>query len=106
MSLEELRDIVIVVYGVLGILVLLVLLVVLVALWFAVRGLSRTVQELLRDPVRPALEEAQQTMRNVRGGSEFLMDSAVGPVIRVVSVARGVRKGVGIASGIARRRRR
>jgi hypothetical protein len=105
MSLEELRDIVIVVYGILGILLLLVLIVVAIALWFAVRGLTRKVSQLLDDQVRPALDDARGTVANVRGTAQFISDTAVSPVIKVVAAARGVRKGVGVVSGIGRRRR-
>ena len=105
MSLEELRDIVIIVYGVLGILLLLVLIIVAIALWFAVRGLTRTIQSLLHEQVQPALDDARGTVQNVRGTSQFISDTAVSPVIKVVAAARGVKRGVGVVSGLGRRRR-
>ncbi len=105
MSLEELRDIVIVVYGVMGILLLLVLIVVAVGLWVAIRSLTRSLNSLLNDPIRPALEDVRGTVQNVRGTSQFLSDAAVSPVIRVVAAARGVKRGVKVVSGIGRRRR-
>ncbi|MBM4415399.1 MAG: hypothetical protein FJ035_03905 [Chloroflexi bacterium] len=103
-NLQEWRDIVIVVYGALGALLLLVLIVVLLGLLFAVRRLTRTLQELVRDPLRPTLEELRDTMHNVRGTSEFIADTTVSPLIRAAAFARGIRRGVGVVSGVARRR--
>ena len=103
-NLQEWRDIVIVVYGALGVL-LLVLIIVALGLLFAVRKLTRTIQELVRDPLRPTLEELRETMHNVRGTSEFIADSTVSPLIRAVAVTRGIRRGLGFVSGATRRRR-
>jgi hypothetical protein len=80
-----------------------VLSIAVLGLWFAVRSLSRKVQMLLDDPVRPALDEVQQTARNVRGASEFLADNAVHPVIRTVAMVRGARRGIGALTGLRRR---
>lgn len=103
MSLETLRDLVIVVYGILGIILLLVLIAVAVGVFFAVRRLTRSAQELLADPVRPTLEEVRQTVANVRGTSEFVADRTVHPVIRTVAVVRGVRRGLGVLASARRR---
>jgi hypothetical protein len=103
-SLQELRDIVIVVYGVMGVLLLIALIVAVIGLWAAVRVLARTLNALLEDPVRPALDELRATAHNVRGTSEFVADAAVHPLIRVLAVARGVRRGVGRVASMARRR--
>ena len=105
MSLEEARDIVIVVYAVLGILLFLVLLIVTVAGFFIMRGLVRALRGLLGDPVRPTLEEFRGTAQNVRGASEFITDSAVHPLIRAVSIVRGVKRGLGVVTRLRPRRR-
>ncbi len=104
-TLAELRDVVIVVYAVFGILLMIALIITITGLWFAVRLLSGTLGELLRDPVRPALDDLRASARNVRGATEFMADSAVHPVIRVLSVGRGIRRGVGLVTGIGRRGR-
>jgi len=104
MSLEDLRDIVIIVYGVLGILLFIVLIAVSIGIFFAVRKFSRMGQELLADPIRPTLNEVRETAQNVRGTSEFLADRAVHPVIRTVAAVRGVKRGVGVVAGLRKRR--
>jgi hypothetical protein len=103
MSLEDLRDIVIVVYGVLGILLFIVLIAVSLAIFFIVRRLSRLAQEVITDPIRPTLDEFRETARNVRGTSEFIADRTVHPVIRTVAAVRGVKRGLGVVSGIRKR---
>ena len=103
-TLSELRDVVIVVFGLFAILLLIALIVTVTGLWIAVRLLTRTVAELLRDPVRPALDDLRESARNVRGASEFTADSAVHPVIRAVSVTRSIRRGIGLVTGLSRKR--
>jgi hypothetical protein len=104
-SMETVRDLVIIVYGVMGILVLLVLIIVLLALYFVIRRLSAIMGDLLEDPVKPALEELRASAANVRGTTEFMADTAVHPLIRVVSVARGIRRGVRSVTGLRPRGR-
>lgn len=103
MSLETLRDLVIVIYGILGIVLFIVLIAVAVGIFFAIRKLTHITQELIADPVRPTLEEVRQTMYNVRGTSEFVADRTVHPVIRTVAAVRGVRRGLGALASARRR---
>ncbi|MFN8585335.1 MAG: hypothetical protein U0446_08465 [Dehalococcoidia bacterium] len=103
MSLETLRDLVIVVYGLLGIVLFVVLIAVAVGIFVTVRRLTRLAQELVADPVRPTLEEVRQTMANVRGTSEFVADRTVHPVIRTVAAVRGVRRGLGVMASVRKR---
>jgi len=104
MDLADVRDLVVIAYGIAGIVLFLVLIALAVAILFAVRGLRRTLGDLIDDPVRPALQEVRQTAENVRGATEFATDTAIHPLIRVVSMGRGVRRGVGVVTGLARRR--
>lgn len=105
MSLENLRDIVVIVYGVMGIVLMLALCIAAFGLWFAIRALSSAVQALIQDPIRPTLQEVQRTAQNVRGTTEFVADTAVHPLIRIVSITRGVRRGVATVAGLRPRRR-
>ena len=105
MSLEQLRDIVVIVYGVMGIVLMLALAIAAFGLWFAVRALSRALRALIDDPVRPTLEDVHRTVQNVRGSTEFFADTAVHPLIRVVALGRGIRRGLGTVTGIRNRRK-
>ena len=105
MTLEQLRDIVVIVYGAMGVVLFLALTIAAFGMWFAVRALARAVEGLLADPVRPTLEEIHRTVRNVRATTEFVADTAVHPLIRMVALGRGIRRGVATVTGIRNRRK-
>jgi hypothetical protein len=104
MSLEELRDLIIVIWGVLGIVVLAVALVLGIVVGVAAKSLIGTVQSLIRDDVQPTLRSARQTVDSVRGTTSFVADTAVAPVIRVYGVVSGVRRFLSVLSGFRKRR--
>lgn len=106
MSLADVRDLVVIVYGVMGIVLMLALTIAAFGLWFAVRTLTRVVRDLLEDPVRPTLMEVRETVHNVRGSTEFMADTAVHPLIRAVAMGRGVKRGFASVAGIRRGRSR
>lgn len=102
MSLADLRDVVVIVYGVMGIILMLALTIAAFGLWFAVRALSRVVQELLNDPIKTTLKDVQETVHNVRGTSEFISDTAVHPLVRAVAATRGLKRGLSTVTGLRR----
>lgn len=99
-TLAEIRDVVVIVYGAMGVILMLALAIAAFGVWFAVRALSRHLNALLEDPVKPTLDEVRRTAANVRGTTEFMSDTAVHPLIRTVSTARGIRRGIGVFTGI------
>ncbi len=102
-STESVRDIVIIVYGVMGILFFFFGIVVLLGLYFVGRGLSGAVRRLLDESLRETLDDLQGAVKNVRGTTEFMADSAVRPLIRVISVGRGIRRGLRSVTGLRSR---
>lgn len=105
-SLADFRDVVIIIYGVMGILLFTVLIAVAAGLFFAIRGLAKKGEELLSEPIRPALEELLETTRNARGASEFYADHAVSPLIKTIAAVRGVRRGFSSIGRLAARGRK
>ena len=105
-TLADFRDVVVIVYGTMGILLFTVLIAVAAGLFFAIRGLSRKVEDLLDEPIRPALEELRETARNARGTSEFYADHAVGPLVKTVAAVRGARRGLSSITSLAGRGRK
>jgi hypothetical protein len=99
-SLAEVRDVVVIVYGAMGVILMLALAIAAFGIWFAVRALTRKVNALLDDPVKPALEDVRKSVENIRGTTEFLSDNAVHPLIRTVATVRGVRRGTAVFTGI------
>ena len=102
-SFADWRDFVVIVYGAMGVVLMFVFIVVTILLWIAVRRLTNAIRSLIDDPIRPTLEEVQKTAANVRGSTEFVADTAVHPLIRFVAMARGIRRGVSIVTGLRRR---
>lgn len=103
--ISDLRDIVIIVWGILSILLLAALIIVVVTLALSVRRLIKDVRDLLNTGVRPVLASTRETVDNVTGTTRFVGDKVVTPIIRVISIVSGVRRGVAVFSGLTGRRR-
>ena len=90
-SWPEWRDVIIVALGLLWLLagmLTIVLLAVLILVAFAFR-------RLLKENAAPALDSLKDSLDNLRGTTEFVGETAVSPIIRMYSVVKGVRAGVG-----------
>ena len=105
-SLDEARDAVIIIYAVLGIVFFLVAIIAALAIFFAVRMLTGLARDAYEEQARPLIDDVRGTVQSVRGSVEFVSDQAISPMIRVIAVAQGVRRGVETVAGIARRGRR
>ncbi len=60
--------------------------VVLVVLIWELRNLAK----LLREEIKPILDSADETVRTVRGTTNFVSDTFVHPMIRVSGFASGI----------------
>jgi hypothetical protein len=105
MTLEQARDVVIIVYGMVGVLLFVVAIAVAVVLLFSVRGLIQSVQRLIDDPVKPTIGDVRAVVQELKGTTEFISDRTVHPLIRLAGVVSGVRRGVSVATNLGRRRR-
>ena len=105
-SLDEARDAVIIIYALLGIVFFLVAIIAALAIFFAVRMLTGLARDAYEEQARPLIDDVRGTVQSVRGSVEFVSDQAISPMIRVIAVAQGVRRGVETVAGIARRGRR
>ena len=90
MSLADLRDLVIIIWGVAGI-VLLVMLMVLAFLIFR--------------KVREILDAANKTAAQIQGTVSLLTDCVAGPLVKTASFTVGLRKGFEALSKLRRRRK-
>ena len=81
-----------------------VLIMVAIALLISVRALTRVIRDLVNDPLKPTLSEVQAAVHDLRGTTEFITDTAVHPLLRVVAMGRGLKKGISIASSLGRKR--
>lgn len=101
-SWSEWRDIMVVSFGFLFVLAGLVW----VAVAVAVLLLVLQVRKLLRENVAPAVDSLKDTLDNVKGTTEFVGETTVAPIVKVYSMFRGVRSGMGAVGGISSRLRR
>ena len=85
------RDIVIVLFAFFWFFAGLLLCVLLAVLIFV----ALQVRTLLRQNVGPAVDSLKESLDNVRGTTEFAGEAVVSPIIRVYSLVKGVRSGVG-----------
>ncbi len=97
-TLAELRDVVIVVWGVISALFFAAALIVVLMIGFSARGLVNMVKGMLDDSVKPTLTSVKDAADTVRGTTEFVGRSAVTPVVRAYGTVAGVKKGLGVLS--------
>jgi hypothetical protein len=99
--MESARDLVIIIWGVLSILTLAVVLLIALFIGLSVKNLVNTVNELVNTSIKPAIETSQQSVANVTGTTQFLGDTIVSPIIRVISFFAGVRRFLGVFTGLS-----
>lgn len=77
--------------------------ILLVALMVALLLLAGVTRKVVKDNAAPALDSLRQSLDNVRGTTEFAGETVASPIIRVYSVFKGVRTGLGAVSGLPNR---
>jgi hypothetical protein len=103
--LAEFRDIVVIIWGILSILLLAALGIMALTIGLSVRRLIKDVRALLDGGVRPVLDSARETVDNVGDTTRFVGDKVVSPIIRIISIVAGIRRGLGVLSGLTGRHR-
>jgi len=96
MDLQDVRDVAIIVFTVAGTLLFLIGIVVTALAGMAAIGALRAVRGLVNDGVKPMVE-------NVQGTVTFVSETAVTPVVRAYGFYAGVRRGLGVLSGLSQR---
>lgn len=104
MDLQTVRDWVVIVYGIFGIITFLTITVVTAVIGIGVTRLLRTVNDVVDTKVAPTVNSVRKTTETIRGGAAFIMDTAAAPVIKTYGVVAGVRRGVAVLTGLAKRR--
>ena len=103
LSIAEVRDIVVIVYGVIGIVFFFIAVIVLVVLGLTLKGLLRSVSDMLDESVKPTMQSIKNAADTVRGTTEFVGRTAVSPIVKTYGAFAGVRKGLGVLSGLSGR---
>lgn len=65
--------------------------------------LAFVARKLLKEHVTPAVDSLKASLDNLAGTTEYVGETVVSPIIRVYSVFRGVRTGLGAVTGVGGR---
>jgi hypothetical protein len=96
MDLQEVRDVTIIAFTIAGTLLFLIAILVTALAGMAAIGAFRAVRRLIDDGVKPMVD-------NVQGTVTFVSENAVTPVVRAYGFYAGVRRGLGVLSGLGQR---
>ena len=100
LSVSDIRDWVVVVYGIIGIIFFFVAVVVTVVMFFTVKGLIGALRGAIDDSVVPALSSVKDAADTVRGTTEFVGRNAVAPVVKAYGTFAGVKKAFSVFAGL------
>jgi hypothetical protein len=95
-SLGDLRDIVVIVWGVISAIFFFVAIIVAIVIGFSVKGLLKKVRELLDENVKPTLDSVKETADTIRGTTEFVSKTAITPMVKTYGTMAGLKKGLSI----------
>ena len=100
LSLADVRDVIIIVYGIIGIVFFAVAVIVALIIGFSAKSLFKYLRGLLDEDVKPTLGSIKDAAETVRGTTDFVGRTAVAPVVKVYGTFAGVKKGLSVLSGI------
>ena len=98
-TITDIRDIVIIVAGLLSVIALFVMILATIIIGFLSFRLLRAARKTFQEGVPPLLENAQETVKTVKGTAEYLGDSAAEPVIRAYATASRIQRMFDVLSG-------
>jgi hypothetical protein len=105
-SLADIRDVFIIIYGFIGIVFFFIASMVALLVGLSVRGLLRNVNGLVDDSLKPTMSSIQDAAATFRGTTEFIGKTAITPVVRTYGIFAGVRKGVSVLGTLTGRKKR
>lgn len=104
-SLADIRDVFIIIYGLLGIIFFLVATVVAVIVGMTVKSLLGSVKEMMDENIKPAVASVKDAAETVKTTSDFVGRTTVQPIAKAYGTVAGVRKGLGVLTNLKGRRR-
>ena len=104
-SLADIRDVFIIIYGTLGIIFFIVATVVAVIIGMTVKSLLNTVKEMLDTDIKPAVASVRDAADTVRGTTDFVGRTTVQPIAKVYGTASGVKRGLSVLANLKKGRR-
>jgi len=104
-SLADIRDVFIIIYGTLGIIFFIVATAAAIVIGMTARSLLKTVKEMLDTDIKPAVASVRDAAETVRGTTDFVGRSAVQPIAKVYGTMSGVKRGMTVLSNLKKGRR-
>lgn len=101
----DVRDWAIILYCLMGLFAFTALAALAIGLLAAVMALKGAVQDLMDESIKPTLTSVREAAASVKGTTEFVGQTAVAPIIRTYGMFSGARKGLGVLTGLSRRRK-
>jgi hypothetical protein len=104
-SLADARDVAILVYSILGALLCFVLIIFVALLIRGVLGIKGMISDVVNESVKPTMNSIKETAESIKGTTDFIGEKAVSPVIKTYGMVSGVRRGLGVFTGLTKRMR-
>lgn len=95
-TLQDLRDVTIVAFTIAGTVLFLAAIIVTIVVGAMAAGAFRAIRKLVDDNVKPMIA-------NVQGTVSFVSDTTVSPIVRAYGMYSGVKRGMGVLSGLTER---
>jgi hypothetical protein len=99
------RDWFIIFYCLLGIIVFFFAAILIGALIWLVLSARGFLKDIINGNLKPTLNSIKETAESIKGTTDFMGDKAASPVIRTYGMVAGVRRGLGVLSGLSRMRK-
>jgi hypothetical protein len=98
LSLADVRDVFIILYGVVGILMFLLVGIGTFALVMQVKKLVQKVNLTVDETVRPTLASVKEAAEVITGTTEFVGGTTIRPVVKAYGIFAGMKKAASVAS--------
>jgi hypothetical protein len=105
LSLADVRDVFIIIYGILGIIFFVAGIIVAIIIGMTVKSLLNTVKEMLDNDIKPAVSSVREAAETVRGTTDFVGRTAVQPIAKVYGTVSGVKRGMSVLANLKKGRR-
>ena len=95
-TLIDIRDVVVIVAGIVGIVALTLTVIFTILIGLAVLRLIKAARGTIQEGLGPILENARDTTTEVKGSTDFVVNTIVRPLIKVYGIFAGIRKALGV----------
>lgn len=101
-SLADIRDVFIIIYGTLGIIFFLVATAAAVIVGMTVKSLLNAVKEMMDENIKPAVASVKEAADTVKGTTDFVSRTTVQPIAKVYGTVSGVKRGITVLANLKR----